>query len=1113
MSTLGGAMRFLAGALAEAADAWSDPALLRSFLRDLGWTVESIPPQLTAVGAPAAALADTWRTAQHSEVTPEQIARLAEEVRALWLALSALDTMPEPPGLTDFATDLGRTILDYWIVEALERYGWISLPLLELFGIVEVRHVDDAPPRRAHFRRKVHWDRLPGLLEDPAAGFRDRYGWGTPAFAADEVLSRIRELLLQLRWSAALIQPNADELAAGGAPLDVAISGVELQLLAGERSGARVEAGVRFLPLARPGIPPGLGLVPYFSPGLGAQFPLDDHVAIALDASFDVQGGVILSWLPTQGLELRTDLHAPGGGTTRATGHAALRMLIDDPAKTEKHLVDVLGFQLVARTAQGAVLVELEPEPSFAIEAEIKDGLVRWDSSKAPGVLARLFGDRSFEAAAAIGLGWSSRRGFYLRGGTTLGTVIPTDVVLGPVRLRGIRVALEPLDAGVALVLGVDGEVAIGPVTIDWQGLGVKVGVQRGAGENDPIDLAFDASAPTMIGLRIDTPLVAGGGSIRRVDADRYAGELSLRALGVEVRALASVARVDGATSVAAIIAARWPGVPIGLGFLLEGMTGVIGIDRRVDDEACRARLRTGGVAALLSGGGDPAAALDALEAVFPVAAGRYLVGLGPTIGWGSPRILRADLVLLLELPSPVRVILLASARLGLPTLAKPVVDLRLDAIGVLDFDRRTFALDASLHDSSLAGYELTGDLALRTAWGDDPAFVLSIGGFHPRFAPPPGFPALRRVALTAGDQPQLRLEAYLALTSNTAQIGAQADLTYEESGFSIAAHVGFDALFELSPFHFEVDISASASITWHGHRLLSVELDFLLEGPRPWHAKGDASFGVLWWDVSVGFDVTWGNAAPLPLPPPPDLAAELRTALGRADAWTSELPAGERAWIAIADRPPVAGVVKVHPLAAVTVRERILPLDYDVTQFGSVPLAAPRRFAITGVTVGPRSPAAPKVDDVFAPAQFTRMSPEERLAAPAFERHGAGVRIGDGEVAHGPVARVSMDEDTILVDPLAVVTKPPRQPIAATHLGAILAHHPTRPRPEPTPRGPRVRDLEFVLASAEDLTLTAAGAAIAGEATTYSALRERLRRDAGGRAAAFRIVPRPQAG
>jgi Family of unknown function (DUF6603) len=103
-------------------------------------------------------------------------------------------------------------------------------------------------------------------------------------------------------------------------------------------------------------------------------------------------------------------------------------------------------------------------------------------------------------------------------------------------------------------------------------------------------------------------------------------------------------------------------------------------------------------------------------------------------------------------------------------------VDIRIGVLGVIDFGRHTLSLDASLHDSKLAGYPLTGDLALRLGWGDSPQFLFSLGGFHPHFTPPPGFPALRRLALTAGDNPQLRMDCYLALTSNTAQVGAHAD-------------------------------------------------------------------------------------------------------------------------------------------------------------------------------------------------------------------------------------------------------------------------------------------------------------------------------------------------
>ena len=50
--------------------------------------------------------------------------------------------------------------------------------------------------------------------------------------------------------------------------------------------------------------------------------------------------------------------------------------------------------------------------------------------------------------------------------------------------------------------------------------------------------------------------------------------------------------------------------------------------------------------------------------------------------------------------------------------------------------------------------------MAMRLSWGPAMSFLLAVGGFHPRFAAPPGFPALERVALAlaSGDNPKLRL-------------------------------------------------------------------------------------------------------------------------------------------------------------------------------------------------------------------------------------------------------------------------------------------------------------------------------------------------------------------
>ena len=82
---------------------------------------------------------------------------------------------------------------------------------------------------------------------------------------------------------------------------------------------------------------------------------------------------------------------------------------------------------------------------------------------------------------------------------------------------------------------------------------------------------------------------------------------------------------------------------------------------------------------------------------------------------------------------------------------------LKLDALGVIDFDQGTASIDAVLVDSKLVHkFPLTGAMALRARWTSGPGFVLAVGGLNPRFAPPAGMPKLERIAiaLCVGEQP-----------------------------------------------------------------------------------------------------------------------------------------------------------------------------------------------------------------------------------------------------------------------------------------------------------------------------------------------------------------------
>ena len=92
---------------------------------------------------------------------------------------------------------------------------------------------------------------------------------------------------------------------------------------------------------------------------------------------------------------------------------------------------------------------------------------------------------------------------------------------------------------------------------------------------------------------------------------------------------------------------------------------------------------------------------------------------------------------------------------------------------------------------------------------------MLAVGGFNPRFAPPANFPTLERItiALASGNNPRLTCEAYFAITSNTMQFGARAELYAAAYGFSVEGDVGFDVLVQLLPFHFIADFQASVQL------------------------------------------------------------------------------------------------------------------------------------------------------------------------------------------------------------------------------------------------------------------------------------------------------------
>jgi hypothetical protein len=328
------------------------------------------------------------------------------------------------------------------------------------------------------------------------------------------------------------------------------------------------------------------------------------------------------------------------------------------------------------------------------------------------------------------------------------------------------------------------------------------------------------------------------------------------------------------------------------------------------------------------------------------------------------------------------------------------------------------FSIDASLHDSRIVDFTLTGDMAFRLNWGSNPNFVFSVGGFNPHYTPPPSFPTLQRLTLALNEGPmRLTLQSYLAVTSSTFQIGAHLELYMGAGSFYVDGWLGFDALIIFSPFSFEVDFTAGLALKSGNSTIMGITVDGTLTGPTPWHAEGDAHVSILFFSISVHVSLTIGDAQSNPLPQV-NAWTPLQAAIASPANWSGALPAGAPSVATFAPPEGSAAPVLVDPAGTLTLREKVLPLNQAITKFGNAAPQGQSEFDLGTLTLGTLTnvPYA-TITDEFAPGQFADLSDSDKLSLPSFEPMVAGFTVSDGAVAFGKQYDVDIEYDTIILD------------------------------------------------------------------------------------------------
>jgi hypothetical protein len=1105
-------------------------------LARLGWELPTIPPSMLGLadtsrgltaslgGLDVALEADTGTAGgDGSAAVAAALAELAADLAALATALGDLpaqlraelpaDVVAATGIDVQFEDRLFQTLVD----EQIEHAQPLLAAVLQLLGLREVT-AEDADPARfqpAFVRRTIHLDRIRRMLDDPAGLIRDLYGWGTPALNTGRLFDALLAVGFALGTPGHLRYPGHQVLEELSPGIDVTADAEHPQELVQPLftvEGVGLALGLMPAPPAGPQ-PQALLATVLGTGALHGDIPITASTRLQVEADADLSTGLSLVLRPGQAPLARLALGGPGSSEF-LTGRVAVRLnhTSGDATRPLRLLAISEGTRIEIQTVYiGLAVAAHGGPPELVATAGFEGGRFVLSPAGSDSFVSRLLPADGLTVNFDLGLAWS-RHGLSFTGSGGTEIEIPTPVQLGPLLLRSLHLRLAVTGTGLTAEASVVGGAVLGPLTaiVDRVGAGADLAFQHG--NLGPVDLGGHFKPPNGIGVSVDASVVRGGGYLFfDPQREQYAGVLHLEfeKLTLNAFGLLTTRLPDGSPGFSLLVVIQASGftpIQLGFGFTLNGVGGLLGINRTVAVDVLRAGVKNRTLDSILFSPDDPVPRapqiISTLQSVFPPAVNQYVFGPMALLGWGTPTLITIELAVILELPSPIRLIILGRVHAALPEADHAIVSINLDVVGIIDFDRSELSVDASLYDSRVGPFAISGDMAARVNWGENPNFAMALGGFHPAFTAPAGFPQLRRlaIALSTGDNPRLRMEAYFALTSNTVQAGARLELYVGFAGFALEGGLGFDTLIQFSPFRLLAEIFAHLALKRGSTTLLGLDIHVHLTGPAPWVLWGEATFKIFFFHFSIPFRAEFGRREDVPAIERTAVWPVLRDSLTADANWSAQLPAAGGRLVVLRDGAGTDELL-AHPAGTLSVSQNLVPLERTLGLFGSAPPKDYDRFAITGA-VGLTKAGA--TTQFFAPAQFRQMSDAEKLSSPAYERMVSGARLAPqnagavGYVQETPLdyeQSVILDVDQLDADRLTDRYTPAGETVSAlaergpAGTAAIRTQGPAKFAP-PVP-GPAVADPVYVLVTKDTLAPVPED----GTAGGYTAVAERLRR------------------
>ena len=240
-----------------------------------------------------------------------------------------------------------------------------------------------------------------------------------------------------------------------------------------------------------------------------------------------------------------------------------------------------------------------------------------------------------------------------------------------------------------------------------------------------------------------------------------------------------------------------------------------------------------------------------------------------------------------------------------------------------------------------------------------------------------------------------LKLETYVALTSNTFQLGASIEAGLELGPIGAHGWFRFDAIVQYSPFYFTAAVDAGFDIEVLGESLYGVRVSGTLSGPGPFVLHARASVKILFVRISGDVTVRLGSSSGDQVPAITNVLAPLQAELRKPANLRCE---GEDPNVIL--QPPrevaIGGPPVLGAVGTLIWEQKRVPFGIDLQRFEGAPLDR-----VHHITLTTDAEATPETD-WFGLGSYLTLSESEALNNARFTQAQSGTRVSLSKMIDG---------------------------------------------------------------------------------------------------------------